>query len=105
MTFADRVRAHLRDADLSRTSQQRIASTLHMSDTTLRRRLRNEGLSYQQLLDDERKRRTDECLDKWGNQAYGKRISDVCGYTELNSFYRAFRRWTGTDYLQARMQA
>lgn len=105
MTFTDRVRDRLQSADLRRESFSGIAHSLHMSETTLRRRLRAEGVSYQQLLDDERRRRTDECLVMWGNKAYGKRISDVCGYTELNSFYRAFKRWTGVDYSIVRMGA
>jgi AraC family mar-sox-rob regulon transcriptional activator len=105
MTTSDKIREHLQTADLRRALRPNVAKALHISDTTLARYLRQEGVSYQQLLDAERKRRTDECLATWGNQAYGKRISDVCGYTKLNSFYRAFRRWTGTDYLQARMSA
>jgi AraC family mar-sox-rob regulon transcriptional activator len=31
-------------------------------------------------------------------------VADKLGYLEVNSFYRAFRRWTGLSYSQYKVQ-
>jgi len=67
-----------------------------ISSTTLRRRLRADHTHYQFLLDRARQYRCEQQLrDFW---LPGKCLADQLGYLEVNSFYRAFRRWTGLNY-------
>ncbi|MFT7286628.1 MAG: AraC family mar-sox-rob regulon transcriptional activator [Halieaceae bacterium] len=92
----DRVLRILLDADLSRVRGESVAEGLGISCTTLRRRLRNDHTSYQFLLDRARQYRCESRLrDHW---LPGKCLAEELGYLEVNSFYRAFRRWTGLSY-------
>lgn len=82
--------------DLSRLRSEEVADHLHVSPTTLRRRLRADRTHYQHILDHVRQYRCAELLDKrW---LPGKSVAWELGYAEVNSFYRAFRRWTGQNY-------
>lgn len=82
--------------DLSRLRSEEVADHLHVSPTTLRRRLRADRTNYQHILDHVRQHRCAELLDKrW---LPGKSVAWELGYAEVNSFYRAFRRWTGQNY-------
>jgi AraC-like DNA-binding protein len=85
---------------LSRTTDRvlkiLLGESLGMSGTTLRRRLRADHTCYQFLLDRARQYRCEQKLRKmW---LPGKCLADELGYLEVNSFYRAFRRWTGLNY-------
>ncbi len=92
----DRVLAILLDGDLYRLRAESVAESLGISCTTLRRRLRNDHTSYQFLLDRARQYRCESRLrERW---LPGKCMADELGYLEVNSFYRAFRRWTGISY-------
>ena len=94
----DRVLKILLDGDLARLRAESVASTLGMSCTTLRRRLRADHTCYQFLLDRARQYRCEQQLRQiW---LPGKCLADELGYLEVNSFYRAFRRWTGLSYSQ-----
>ena len=92
----DRVLRMLLEGDLSRMRAESVAEALGISCTTLRRRLRNDHTSYQYLLDRARQYRCEARLkERW---LPGKCLADELGYLEVNSFYRAFRRWTGISY-------
>jgi len=92
----DRVLRILLDGDLARLRAESVAETLGISCTTLRRRLRSDHTNYQFLLDRARQYRCERRLrDRW---LPGKCLADELGYLEVNSFYRAFRRWTGVSY-------
>jgi len=94
----DRVLQILLTGDLSRLRAESVAEALHMSSTTLRRRLRADHTCYQFLLDRARQYRCEQKLrEMW---LPGKCLADELGYLEVNSFYRAFQRWTGLTYSQ-----
>jgi AraC-like DNA-binding protein len=97
----DQVLRILLRGDLSRLRADSVAESLGISATTLRRRLRADHTSYQFLLDRARQYRCERRLQqRW---VPGKCLADELGYNEVNSFYRAFRRWTGqgfNDYKQ-----
>ena len=97
----DQVLRILLRGNLSRIRADSVAETLGISATTLRRRLRADHTSYQFLLDRARQYRCERRLEtQW---VPGKCLADELGYNEVNSFYRAFRRWTGqgfNDYKQ-----
>lgn len=71
-----------------------IARKLALSRRTLQRRIENEGSSYQQILQDTRQSLSRHYLEK--TELPPKEISFLLGFDEPNSFYRAFRNWTGT---------
>ncbi len=92
----DRVLNILLEGDLARLRADSVAESLGMSSTTLRRRLRADHTCYQFLLDRARQYRCEQQLRKLWRP--GKCLADELGYLEVNSFYRAFRRWTGLSY-------
>jgi len=88
--------------DLSRLRSENVADELGISPTTLRRRLRADRVSYQELLDLARQYRCEKELGKrW---VPGKTLAWDLGYSEVNSFYRAFKRWTGSNYSEVKLQ-
>ena len=98
----DRVLQILLGGDLARLRADSVAESLGMSSTTLRRRLRADHTCYQFLLDRARQYRCEQQIkQKW---LPGKCLADELGYLEVNSFYRAFRRWTGLTYSEYKLQ-
>ena len=87
--------------DLSRIRSETLADSLRISPTTLRRRLSRDNMSYQTILDAVRRHRCEDRLaDDW---VPGKCLAWDLGYAEVNSFYRAFRRWTGRNYSDVKL--
>jgi AraC-like DNA-binding protein len=77
-----------------KASFDELATTLHMSPRTLRRKLTEHGVAYKTLLDDVRRdvalyyvARDEESLDA---------VATRLGFSEPSTFYRTFKRWTGT---------
>lgn len=70
-----------------------IAEHLHSTTVTLRRRLREEGSSYQQIKDDLRRDTAIFNLAK-GSMSI-EQVAESVGFSEPTSFFRAFKRWTG----------
>lgn len=71
-----------------------MAEQLHISVSTLNRRLRAANITYQALVDDARSQRAKELL---GNPQ--RRVIDIAhelGFRDTTSFVRSFRRWYGT---------
>lgn len=98
----DKVLKILLGGDLSRLRVDAVARQLGMSSTTLRRRLKADHTSYQFLLDRARQYRCEQLIkDIW---MPGKCVASRLGYVEVNSFYRAFRRWTGQSYSQYKLR-
>jgi AraC-like DNA-binding protein len=93
----------LLEGDLSRLRAELVAERLGISGTTLRRRLRADHTSYQFLLDRARQYRCERLLAE--RRLPGKCLADALGYNEVNSFYRAFRRWTGQGFAEYRQES
>jgi AraC-like DNA-binding protein len=89
---AGAVRRALADAIGSEPpSLERVARSLHMSERTLQRRLRDEGESFVSILDDTRR----ELAGSWLAEGRLTRteIAYLLGFSQLSSFSRALRRW------------
>ncbi|MET0983805.1 MAG: AraC family transcriptional regulator [Steroidobacteraceae bacterium] len=67
------------------------AEALHMSARSFRRHLRNEGVTFQQVLDEFRHDLADEYLKSGAMSA--KEIAYALGFANVNSFRRAFQSW------------
>jgi AraC-like DNA-binding protein len=71
-----------------------------MSKRSLQRRLKDEGLTFQAILDDTR---ADLAMTYLRDQNLSaEEISYLLAYRDPNSFYRAFQDWTGMTPAQAR---
>jgi len=94
VTVTQRVRAVLLEAlPSSMTSMESVASKLCMSRRTLQRQLEFEGTTYIKILKQTREMLARHYLVK--TQISAAEISFLLGFEEPNSFYRAFREWTG----------
>jgi AraC-like DNA-binding protein len=70
-----------------------LAAELHMTPITLRRRLREEGESYQSIKDQLRR---DLAITYLSDTQ--RSVSDIArelGFAEPSAFHRAFKKWTG----------
>ncbi|MFE8071249.1 AraC family transcriptional regulator [Marinobacteraceae bacterium S3BR75-40.1] len=70
-----------------------IAQKLHMSRQTLYRKLKHEGQSFQNLVEDVRRTRALRLVE--GEKYALSEIAFLLGFSELSAFSRAFKRWTG----------
>ena len=71
-----------------------VASALHVSTRTLQRRLLADKVSFRDLLDSVRRELAEQYLRS--GMASLMEISYLLGFADPNSFFRAFKRWTGT---------
>lgn len=76
-------------------SEEAVARGLHMSTSTLARRLRSEGLNFRELLQETQKSLALQYLrdDRLSISEIGFRL----GFEDLSSLSRSFRRWTGVS--------
>jgi AraC-like DNA-binding protein len=71
-----------------------VAEKLRLSTRTLRRRLKDEGSSYQLVLDEVRYRLARDYLDD--SDLLVEEIALLLGYSTPGNFSAAFKRWHGT---------
>jgi AraC-like DNA-binding protein len=74
-------------------SLQEVAGNLHLSTRSLQRRLKQEGVSFGDLVESVQKTTAIHYLRSSGYPL--KEISFMLGYNELSAFSRAFKKWTG----------
>lgn len=74
-------------------SRQSVARALHMSPRTLQRRLRAEGTSYKELLEQTRR----DLAARYMRESHlsAGEITFLLGFSEPANFARAFKRWHG----------
>lgn len=77
-----------------------VATGMGMSSRTLQRRLQREGTTFSDLLDSFRKKMATGLLKDRSLAVY--EIAFLLGYSEPSTFFRAFRRWTGSSPLEYR---
>ena len=77
-----------------------VAEAMGLSVRTLQRRLREEGLSYQDVLDAVRTQVAKQWLSNKRRNV--SELAGRLGYSEPSAFDRAFRRWTGHSPTQWR---
>ena len=68
-----------------------FANDMHMSQRTLRRKLRAEGSTYQEILMETRLQMAQQYI--LDSQLSVKQIGYMLGYTEVANFQRAFKKW------------
>ena len=70
-----------------------VARRLQTSERTLQRRLAEQGTSFQRLVDEVRADMARRYLRHTAVELV--EVSYLLGFTHPNSFFRAFKRWTG----------
>ncbi len=101
-TLADRVRSALLELiPAGLASIESVAKRLGTSARTLQRKLKREGSNFQSTLNDVRKELAMHYLKS--SQMSGAEISFLLGFDDPNSFFRAFRNWTGGTPAQTRL--
>ncbi len=75
------------------TNADDVARRLNTSKRSLQRRLKEEGTSFQSLLDEVRQMLAKQYLD--GSAISVPEISHLLGFRDTGSFFRAFHEWTG----------
>lgn len=96
----ERIIQHLPDGP---PSQRQIAGALHMSNRTLQRKLREEGVGYLDLLQDTRLQLARKYLRSPGRSVV--ETAYLLGFSEPSTFSRAFKRWTGQAPAEYRANA
>ena len=74
---------------------QDLARELHLSTRTLQRRLTEQRITFQRLLDDARRELARHCLLHSSREL--NETAYLLGYKDANSFFRAFHHWEGTS--------
>lgn len=83
----------LANSYLGLVSIEQIAANFNVSARTLQRRLKLEGVSFQQVADEARKTLSIQYLS--AGEYSVKQVSHMLGYNEISAFTRTFKRWTG----------
>ena len=81
---------------------ERLADDMHMTAATLRRRLHEEGTSYQVIKDNLRRDLAIGYLSHSNRSALD--IGLELGFSERSAFHRAFKKWTGASPGEFRRQ-
>ncbi|ERO59914.1 AraC family transcriptional regulator [Pseudomonas piscis] len=95
-SLASRIKQQLRQLPGEQWPEaESLAQSLCISASTLRRRLAEEGQSYQALKDGVRK----ELAIVWlaEPQISFAEIAERLGFADTSSFYKAFRKWSGSN--------
>jgi AraC-like DNA-binding protein len=79
-----------------------IAGKLGLSRQTLFRKLKVEGVTYEQVLDELRHKLALNYL--CANKASVKETAGLVGYSDPAAFSRAFKRWTGSSPRMMRLK-
>ncbi|MCZ6831258.1 MAG: AraC family transcriptional regulator [Gammaproteobacteria bacterium] len=91
--FVDEVRKVVLVQACDRRHAEAIAERLHMSTRNLRRKLGQEGTTFQKVLDDVRCELAKNYLSQ--TQMRLEDISPLVGFSETSNLRRAFKKWTG----------
>lgn len=81
------------EKELDNLSFEDVAQTLSMTTHTIRRRLKEEGNSFQEIKDSIRREQALTFLENTSLPLFS--ISEKLGFSETAAFNRAFKKWTG----------
>lgn len=103
-SFPDQVRSVLRTALLTdRADADHIASLFSIHRRTLNRRLNEDGISFKDLVEEERYEIARQALLDTDLQVGD--VAAMLGYADASAFTRAFRRWSGAAPAEWRSDA
>ncbi len=82
-----------RDFSMNPPSAEKVARTLNMSLSTLRRHLLEENTTFQEIKDECRKNSAIKYMSS--PQLSINDVAELMGFVEPSAFFRSFKRWTG----------
>ena len=91
--ISDRVRGVFQRLEPDVPDLETVAEALHMSRATLKRKLKTNGSTFQDIKDSFRLRRASNLLRD--TEASVDEIAAELRFTDASGFSKAFRRWTG----------
>src|SRR5215831_4455273 len=95
-TFSEQAKAILKQLLAGqRPGIQDLARELHLSTRTLQRRLTEQGITFQRLLDEARRELAHHYLLHSSREL--NETAYLLGYEDASSFFRAFQHWEGTS--------
>jgi AraC-like DNA-binding protein len=95
LTYREKVKhSTLRLLESNYVSIEQVANELHLSVRTLQRKLKEEGSSFLEIIDELHKETSISYLKE--NRLSVSEIAYLLGYAEVGVFTRAFKRWTGS---------
>src|SRR6266480_3127580 len=95
-TFSEQAKAILKKLLAGqRPGIQDLARELHLSTRTLQRRLTEQGITFQRLLEEARRELARHYLLHSSREL--NETAYLLGYEDANSFFRAFHHWEGTS--------
>lgn len=95
-TFSEQAKAILKRLVAGqRPGIEDLARELHLSVRTLQRRLTDQGISFQRLLEEARRELAHHYLLHSSREL--SETAYLLGYEDANSFFRAFHQWEGTS--------
>jgi AraC-like DNA-binding protein len=100
---SERVQEVLLQSGTEFPNSMRVAKQLHMSESTLQRRLAKEGYKFQQLLDQVRNKLANEYLTS--TQLPVNEIAALLGFSDAANFRRSFKRWSQKTPTMVRNEA
>jgi len=74
-------------------SMEQVATQMHISERTLRRKLEQQKISYREILDEVKKEQVIELLQN--GRVSVEYIASLMDYSDPANFRRAFKKWTG----------
>ena len=98
--FVESIRRFLIDAKPNFPTIEEMAEQLHISARTLRRRLKERGTTYRDLLDEIRLELSQQYLRD--THLSIDQIAALVGFEETTSFRKAYKSWTGISASQYR---
>jgi AraC-like DNA-binding protein len=95
-SLSAQIRRYLRGSSPEKWPERdELAVILHMSNSTLQRRLQAEGTHYQNLRDNLRRDMAIDLLSR-GDMTVTQ-VAAATGFEETSAFHRAFKKWTGVS--------
>ncbi len=91
--FVHRVRGELLARPAEFPDLDEVAAAIHVSPRTLRRKLKEEGSSFREVLNDVRKSLALDYLEN--SRLAVEEVASMLGYEDAANFNRAFRKWVG----------
>lgn len=92
-TVKDKIRHELLFPEEEFPTLDQLAHRINMPERTIRRKLTAEGTSYKDILSDVRKQKALELIAS--GDCSMEKIASQLGYSDVTSFYHAFKTWTG----------
>lgn len=103
LSIVEQVRQQLHLIPNNKSDLNQVATQLGLSPRTLRRRLKEEGVSFRALRETYLLEKAEELLSQSGLNI--EEVATQLGYSDTSNFRRALRRWKGQSPSEIRKQA